>query len=70
MTSVPATSRNERILVIEDDPGVSASIEHAAAGTRLRVELRQPRTGRPRPRDRHEFELVITDLRLPDGDGM
>src|SRR5678815_2743321 len=68
--AVPAPPRNERILVIEDDPGVSASIELLLPARGYRVELTsRARDGIARA-TASEFELVITDLRLPDGDGM
>ena len=64
------SARNERILVIEDDPGVSASIELLLPARGYRVELAsRARDGIARA-TASEFELVITDLRLPDGDGM
>ena len=63
-------ARTERILVIEDDPGVSASIEMLLPARGYRVEVAaRARDGLARAAA-SEFDLVITDLRLPDGDGM
>jgi DNA-binding NtrC family response regulator len=63
-------ARNERILVIEDDPGVSASIEMLLPARGYRVELAALAQKGIARAMANEFELVITDLRLPDGDGM
>jgi len=68
VASPPA--RNERILVIEDDPGVSASIELLLPARGYRVELASRAGDGIARATASEFELVITDLRLPDGDGM
>lgn len=64
------TAPRERLLVIDDDPGLSEVIElllehegyavHATGTVKRGVELAA--TG--------EFELVVTDLRLPDGTGL
>ncbi|MDB5808737.1 MAG: Two-component response regulator CbrB [Betaproteobacteria bacterium] len=62
--------RNERILVIEDDPGVSASIEMLLPARGYQVEFASRAQDGIERANAHEFELVITDLRLPDGDGM
>jgi DNA-binding NtrC family response regulator len=63
-------SRRERLLVIDDDPGLAEVIEllleregyavQRAATLKRGVEL--ARTG--------EFELIVTDLKLPDGTGL
>jgi DNA-binding NtrC family response regulator len=63
-------AHRERLLVIDDDPGLSEVIEllleregyavHRTSTVKRGVELAA--TG--------EFELVVTDLRLPDGTGL
>ena len=71
MSSAPATgTRNGRILVIEDDAGVSASMEMLLPLHGYEIEL-AARVGDGLARAAAvAFDLVITDLRLPDGDGM
>lgn len=69
MTAMPPV-RHERVLIIEDDPGVSTSMEmllpargyHAEFAARAQEGLNKAMAS--------AFDLVITDLRLPDGDGM
>src|SRR3954469_2937957 len=63
-------ARNERILVIEDDPGVSASMEMLLPARGYAVEFAARAQEGIARASANEFELVITDLRLPDGDGM
>ncbi len=68
--TVMPPARTERILIIEDDPGVSASIEMLLPSRGYRVDFAaRARDGLARAAA-SEFDLVITDLRLPDGDGM
>ena len=63
-------SRNERVLVVEDDSGVGEAVQlvlrqlgcHAEVVTRAASGLERARSG--------EFDLLVTDLRLPDRDGL
>jgi DNA-binding response OmpR family regulator len=61
---------NERVLLIDDDPGVSEvigllleregyAVSHAATLKASLERIRQP-----------DFDLVVTDLKLPDGTGL
>ncbi len=62
--------RNERILVVEDDPGVGESARLLLEQLGYEVELE---TNGKRGCDRAhsaEFDLLITDQRLPDRDGL
>ena len=70
MTGNPATLRNERILVIEDDPGVSASIGMLLPARGYDVETASLAHDGLERAAATDFDLVITDLRLPDGSGM
>ena len=70
MTGNPATLRNERILVIEDDPGVSASISMLLPARGYDVETASLAHDGLERAAATDFDLVITDLRLPDGSGM
>ena len=62
--------RNERILVIEDDPGVGASIEMLLPACGYQLELATRAEDGLAKAAASEFDLLITDLRLPDRDGM
>ena len=63
-------ARNGRILVIEDDAGVGASIGMLLPLHGYEVELAARVADGLARAGAIEFDLVITDLRLPDGDGM
>ena len=62
--------RNERILVIEDDPGVGESVMLLLGSMGCHAELAtQGAAGLSRARA-EPFDLLVTDLRLPDIDGL
>ncbi|MBI4203510.1 MAG: sigma-54-dependent Fis family transcriptional regulator [Betaproteobacteria bacterium] len=62
--------RNERILVIDDDPGVGESVRLLidSIGCQSEIAVRGA-DGLARAQS-GEFDLLITDLRLPDRDGL
>jgi DNA-binding NtrC family response regulator len=65
-----AQSRGERVLVIDDDPGLSEVVEMLLAREGYAVERAGTvKAGLERVRA-VELDLVITDLRLPDGTGL
>jgi DNA-binding NtrC family response regulator len=71
MSNVPAPSTcHGRILVIEDDAGVSASLGMLLPARGYEIELAACAADGLNMAGATEFDLVITDLRLPDGDGM
>ena len=70
MKAATPSVRNERILIIEDDPGISASMEMLLPARGYHVELAASAQAGLEQAAASEFDLVITDLRLPDGDGM
>jgi len=59
-----------RILLVEDDPDVARLLEHVLVDEGYAVDVawtdRQARS----KLDEQTYSLVITDLRLPDGDGL
>ncbi len=70
MSTIAAAARSARILVVEDDAGVSASIEMLLPARGYQVEVAARAQDGLERAAANEFDLVITDLRLPDGDGM
>ena len=62
--------RNERILVIEDDPGVGEAIRQLLENIGYQTELATTGDGGLARARSGEFALLITDLRLPDRDGL
>jgi len=68
--STARTYRSEQVLVIEDDPGVGEVVKLLLENMRYRVELvNRGDAGLTRALT-GEFDLLVTDLRLPDRDGL
>lgn len=62
--------RHERILVVEDDPGVGETVRLLLSAASYHVELvNQGAEGLLRAVS-GDFDLLVTDLRLPDQDGL
>ena len=72
MAAVPQAKpvRRERILVIDDDPGLAEVIVMLLAGEGYRVEHAATVRAGLAQIAATEFDLVITDLKLPDGTGV
>ena len=60
----------ETILVIDDDPGFRKLLETILVKEGYRVETGDSMADALRRGAAREFDLVITDLKLPDGDGL
>ncbi len=60
----------ERILVVDDDPGFRNLLETILAGEGYSVESTGSVGDALRAGARRKYDLVITDLKLPDGDGL
>jgi len=59
----------ETILVIDDDPGFRRLLEAILAGEGYSVESGGSVADAKRLGEKKQYHLVLTDLRLPDGDG-
>jgi two-component system response regulator FlrC len=59
----------ERILVVDDDPGFRNLLETILLGQGYTVESATSVAEALRAGERRKYDLVITDLKLPDGDG-
>jgi DNA-binding NtrC family response regulator len=60
----------ERILVVDDDPGFRNLLETILTGEGYTVESAGSAGDALRAGARRKYDLVITDLKLPDGDGL
>ena len=60
----------EPILVVDDDPGFRGLLETILKGEGYHVESAAGVAEAVRQASRSQFHLVLTDLKLPDGDGM
>jgi len=65
-----AVARTERIFLIEDDPGVSEVVQLLLAREGYRVEAAGTVKDGLRRIAAGECDLVVTDLKLPDGTGL
>jgi two-component system, NtrC family, response regulator AtoC len=62
--------RMEQILVVDDDPGFRALLETILRGEGYEVNTASSVGEAIRAGAQRQFHLVITDLKLPDGDGL
>jgi DNA-binding response OmpR family regulator len=60
----------QRILVVEDDEDVGPLLAHNLVREGYIVDLATTKADAWAHLDAHEYALVITDWRLPDGDGL
>ena len=60
----------KRILLVEDETGISDFLTIALCGEGYEVDVAATASEAWAFLDRHRYELVITDWRLPDGDGL
>lgn len=59
-----------RILLVEDDEEVGRLLEHVLISARYEVDRAYAVAGAYSHLERHSYDLVIADARLPDGTGM
>ena len=60
----------ERILVVDDDPGFCKLLATILSEAGYAVETAASVAEALRAGERAHFHLVLTDLRLPDGEGL
>ena len=60
----------EQILVVDDDPGFRKLLETILAGEGYRVTTAASVADALRQSEHRQFHLVVSDLKLPDGDGL
>jgi DNA-binding NtrC family response regulator len=62
--------RMERILIVDDDPGFRNLLETILVGEGYGVDSAGSVAEALRAGGRRKYDLVVTDLKLPDGDGL
>jgi DNA-binding NtrC family response regulator len=60
----------ENLLVVDDDPGFRSLLETILAGEGYQVATAATAAEALRALDQRQFQLVVSDLRLPDGSGV
>ncbi len=59
-----------RILVVDDDPYFLRVLSRILAGENFRVNTAESATQAAQALQKDNFDIVVSDLRLPDGDGL
>lgn len=59
-----------RILVVDDDPYFLRVLSRILAGENFQVNTADDATQAAQALQRNNFDIVVSDLRLPDGDGL
>jgi DNA-binding response OmpR family regulator len=62
--------RHNRILLVEDDPDVGPLLEHALLHAGFKVHWVSGAVEAQALLDERTYDLVLTDLMLPDGNGL
>ena len=68
--AVPDKDHMEEILILDDDPGFRKLLETILAGEGYRVTTAGTLSEALRNCERKQFHLIVSDLRLPDGEGL
>ena len=59
----------KRILLVEDEPDIHTLLAHVLMDARYAIDVAETVAAAWQYLDAQSYELVITDWRLPDGDG-
>ncbi|NLA03786.1 response regulator [Rhodococcus hoagii] len=70
MTGTPNTAEGEKILIVDDDPGLSSLLERFFTSKGYRARAVPNTEQMDRLLQREVFNLVVLDLRLPGEDGL
>jgi FixJ family two-component response regulator len=74
LPAIKANSSNvrhrPRVLIVDDEPGLIDVLDHMLKGMDCDVTIAKTFTQAKRKLVGETFELLVTDLHLPDGDGM
>ncbi len=66
----PKTRQRPRVLVVDDEPGLVELINEIVEGLDCKVSVARTVTQAKKMLKGDAFELMITDVNLPDGDGL
>ena len=66
----PAVPPRPRVLVVDDEPGLLDLIDEILQGLNCKVTFAKTVAGAKKMLAGQSFELMLTDVGLPDGDGM
>ena len=69
MNSIPFNSKNSSVLVVDDEPGMRTALQANFLRHGWRVETACGVREAARACDRTRFDLVVSDIRMRDGDG-
>ena len=64
------TSAQQSVLVVDDEPGMRAALAASLQRDGWHVESASGAAEAIDKFDRKQYPLVVTDIRMPDGDGM
>ena len=66
----PRPARRPRVLVVDDEPGLLDLIDEILQGLNCKVSFAKTVAGAKKMLAGESFELMLTDVGLPDGDGL
>jgi DNA-binding NtrC family response regulator len=69
MNSIPWNGRNSSVLVVDDEPGMRTALQANFQHHGWRVETATGVGDASRALERESFDLVVSDIRMQDGDG-
>ena len=69
MNNLPSNSKNSSVLVVDDEPGMRTALQANFLRHGWSVETASGVRDAARAMERANFDLVVTDIRMRDGDG-
>ena len=69
MNSIPLDGKNSSVLVVDDEPGMRTALQANFQHHGWRVETAGGVGDATRVLERASFDLVVSDIRMQDGDG-
>ena len=69
MTPTP-TTKPQSILVVDDEPEICQSVQRCLVASGHKVKCASSGNEACRLLETHRFDVVITDILMPDGDGL